>query len=49
MKPSHLRTPRTMGECHFQTGYKSADETTIRMWPILAGVAAVILATLALT
>lgn len=24
MKPSHLATPRTMAECHFQTGYRPA-------------------------
>lgn len=22
LKPSHLRTPRTLQECHFQSGYK---------------------------
>lgn len=29
MKPSHLTTPRTLGECNFQTGYKSADPDDI--------------------
>ena len=24
LKPSHFRTPRTMGECHFQPGYRPA-------------------------
>jgi hypothetical protein len=25
MKQSHLTTPRTMAECHFQTGYRPAQ------------------------
>lgn len=24
LKQSHFTTPRTMAECHFQTGYRSA-------------------------
>lgn len=24
MKPSHLVAPRTLAECHFQTGYRPA-------------------------
>ena len=24
MKPSHLTAPRTLAECHFQTGYRPA-------------------------
>lgn len=25
MKPSHFQTPRTLAECHFQTGYRCAE------------------------
>ncbi len=25
MKPSHLRTPRNLDECQFQTGYRCAE------------------------
>ena len=27
MKPSHSRTPRTLSECHFQTGYKGGRDS----------------------
>ena len=41
MKPSHLRTPRTIDECHFQPGYKCADpEPKLYGW--LAAAAAVV-------
>ena len=25
LKNSHFQTPRTLGECHFQTGYRPAE------------------------
>ncbi len=44
MKPSHIRTPRTMGECHFQTGYKCADTAVVRKWPVFAVAATILVA-----
>ncbi len=34
MKPSHLKTPRTMNECTFTPGYQSADfdDDRITVW-----------------
>ena len=44
IKPSHLRTPRTLSECSFQSGYKggiSADqeeEEQTKSWFLLLSV-----------
>ena len=44
MKPSHLRTPRTIAECHFQPGYKCADREPLTYTWVCAAVLALALA-----
>lgn len=36
MKDSHLRTPRTLNECHWTPGYQSLQDKE-PLWEVIAG------------
>lgn len=38
MKPSHLKTPRTIDDCHFTPGYKSWEEAGHNALPWICAV-----------
>lgn len=39
MKDSHLKTPRTINECHWTPGYESIPSDKEPLWERLAGYA----------
>ena len=45
MKPSHMKTPRTIDDCHFTPGYKSWEEAghNALPWICAAGLVALVL------
>lgn len=45
MKPSHMKTPRTIDECNFTPGYKSWEQAghSLVPWFCAAGLVALVL------
>ena len=37
MKDSHLKTPRTLNECHWTPGYQSVPSDKEPLWEVVAG------------
>jgi hypothetical protein len=37
MKDSHLKTPRTLNECHWTPGYESIPSDKEPLWEVIAG------------